>query len=85
MKFRFRPRAVEQIERRGLERAAIERALESPGQVVALRSGREALQSKAPFDGREYLVRAIVDRSLDPPAVVAAYRTRHLAKYWRPE
>ena len=85
MKFRFRARALDQMERRGLDRAQIERVLDSPGQIVVQRSGREAFQSKVHFDGREYLVRAIVDRRLDPPAVVTAYRTRYIAKYWRQE
>ena len=83
MKFRFTAHAVEQMERRRLERTVIERVLESPGQIVAQRSGRDAFQGKVHFDGGEYLVRAIVDRTIDPPAVVTAYRTRHVAKYWR--
>jgi hypothetical protein len=85
VKFRFTAHALEQIERRGLERTTIERVLDSPGQIVPQRSGREAYQSKVHFDGREYLLRAIVDRSVDPPAVLTAYRTRFVAKYWRQE
>ena len=85
MKFRFTSHAVEQIERRRLDRAVIERVLDSPGQIVVQRSGREACQSRVHFDGREYLVRSIVDRRFDPPAVVTAYRTRYIAKYWRQE
>lgn len=85
MKFRFTAHALEQIERRRLDRATIERVLDSPGQIVARRSGREVFQSKVHFDEREYLLRAVVDRGSDPPAVLTAYRTRYVAKYWRQE
>ena len=85
MKFRFTAHALDQMERRRLDRAQIERVLDSPGQIVAQRSGREAFRSKVHFDRHEYLVRAIVDRGLEPLVVVTAYRTRFIAKYWRQE
>jgi len=85
MKFRFTAHALEQIERRRLDRHVVERVLELPQQVVAQRSGREARQSRVDFPDGEYLVRAIVDRGSDPPAVITAYRTRYVAKYLRKE
>ena len=85
MKFRFTAHALEQLERRGFERASVERVLANPGQVREERLGREALQSRVHFPDGEYLLRAIVDRSTNPPDVVTVCRTRYLAKYWRQE
>ena len=85
MNFRFTEHALEQLERRGLDRVGVERVLEVPGQVIEQRLGREARQSRVHFRDGEYLLRAIVDRRTDPPAVVTVYRTRYIAKYWRQE
>lgn len=85
MKFRFSAHALEQMERRGLDRALVERMLENPQQVREARLGREALQSRVHFPDGEYLLRAIVNRRTDPPGVVTVYRTRYIAKYWRQE
>jgi hypothetical protein len=85
VKFRFTAHALEQMARRGLERKQVEIVLEAPGQVVPERRGREARQSRVHFPDGEYLLRAIVDPRSDPAAVVTAYRTRYIAKYWRQE
>jgi hypothetical protein len=52
MKFRFTAHALEQIERRRLDRHVVERVLETPQQVVEQRSGREARQSRVDFPVR---------------------------------
>ena len=85
MNFRLSAHALKQMERRGLDRALVERVLENPGQVREERLGREALQSRVNFPDGEYLLRAIVDRRTNPPDVMTAYRTRYIAKYWRQE
>ncbi|MDA1117765.1 MAG: DUF4258 domain-containing protein [Proteobacteria bacterium] len=85
MKFRFTAHALEQMERRGLDRVLVERMIENPEQVREQRLGREARQGRVNFPGGEYLLRAIIDRRTEPPAVVMVYRTRHIAKYWRQE
>lgn len=85
MKFRFTAHALEQMERRGLDRALVERVLDNPEQVREERLGREAWQSRVHFPDGEYLLRAIVDRRTNPPDVVTVYRTRYIAKYWRQE
>ena len=85
MKFRFSSHALKQMERRGLDRAVVERMLENPQQVREERLGREALQSRVDFPGGEYLLRAIIDQRTNPPDVVTVYRTRYIAKYWRQE
>ncbi len=85
MKLRLTLHALEQMERRGLERALVERLIESPQQEREARLGRVALQSKVNFPDGEYLLRAIVDRRIEPPSVVTVYRRRYIAKYWRQE
>ena len=85
MKFRFTAHSLEQLVRRGLDRALVDRVLERPGQEIEQRMGRRALQSRVHFPDGEYLVRAIVDRRAEPPTVVTVYRTRYIAKYWRQE
>lgn len=85
MKFRSSAHALEQMARRGLDRAMVERLLENPQQESEARLGRVALQSRVNFPDGEYLLRAIVDRRTDPPHVVTVYRTRYIAKYWRQE
>lgn len=85
MKFRLSAHALKQMQRRGLDRALVEHALENPQQVREERAGREALQSRVNFPDGEYLLRAIVDRRRTPHTVVTVYRTRYIAKYWRQE
>jgi hypothetical protein len=85
MKFRFSAHALKQMDRRGLDRALVERMLENPQQTCEERLGRDALQIRVDFPEGEYLLRAIVDRRTNPPEVVTVYRTRYIAKYWRQE
>ena len=85
MTFRFTAHALREMERRGLDRALVERVLENPQQVREERLGREARQSRVDFPDGEYLLRAIVDGRMAPPAVITVYRTRYIAKYWRQE
>ncbi|MEK6246514.1 MAG: DUF4258 domain-containing protein [Pseudomonadota bacterium] len=49
MKFRFTAHALEQLERRGLDRILVERVIGNPEQVREQRLGREALQSRVHF------------------------------------
>ncbi len=85
MKFRFSAHALKQMDRRGLDRALVDRMLENPQQTCEERLGRDALQSRVDFPEGEYLLRAIVDRRTNPPEVVTVYRTPYIAKYWRQE
>jgi hypothetical protein len=40
-------------------------------------------QSRLPFeDGKMYLLRVMVDEVEQPPAVITAYRTSKIEKYW---
>ena len=78
--------AMVQMERRGLTSETVRHVLAEPGQRREIRRGRIVLQSR-PLLGtpaREYLVRVFVDVDRRPPAVVTAYRTSKVDKYWRP-
>lgn len=83
MSFRFTAHALEEIARRGLDRATVEHILEIPEQLLAGRSGRLVYQSRVDFPEGELLVRVIVDPGTKPPTVVTAYCTSRIAKYWR--
>ncbi len=85
MNLRFTTHALTEMASRGLERGLVERVIRKPDQIRPERFGREARQSKVDFPDGEYLLRVIVDPRSDPPAVVTAYRTRYIAKYWRQE
>jgi hypothetical protein len=70
------------MERRGLGRILVANVVMRPGQRVALRPGRDALQSLVEIGGRRYLVRVIVDVDRSPPEVVTACRSSRMGKYW---
>lgn len=55
----------------------------APEQVIPERRGRLAAQSRVRFEGRDVLLRVIIEVG-DLPAIITAYRTTRVAKYWRP-
>jgi len=76
--------AREQMARRGISVATVESVLREPEQIAEETGRRYVCQSRVVFpDGRTRLVRVIVDSATDPPAVVTAYATSRIAKYWR--
>jgi hypothetical protein len=80
--FRLTTHAEKMLPRRGLRRSVVAKVLASPGQRWTVRAGRDVLQSRIQLEGRLYLVRVFVDVGTDPPAVVTAYRTSKVEKYW---
>ncbi len=46
---RLTAHALAQMQRRGLDRATVQKVLDSPAQAVEERSGRRALQSRVTF------------------------------------
>ncbi len=82
---RITEHARKQALHRGLDVAQIRLVAEAPERILLLRPGREVRQSRVLLPGGErvYLVRVVVDTAQHPPAVVTAYRTSRLAKYWR--
>jgi hypothetical protein len=73
--------------RRGLAEDAVVAVLRQPQQRWELRPGRHLLQSRfsAGEPPKAYIIRVIVDVDETPVAVVTAYRTSKLLKYWRQE
>jgi len=82
--YRISDHARQEAERRGISLDVLHRLMESPGQIIAARSGRKVYQAKVEMDGKLYVVRAIVE-SADPLIVVTVYRTSKIEKYWSDE
>jgi hypothetical protein len=74
--------AEEEMAGRGIDLATVAAVLSAPEQRLPVRPGREVLQSRVGQDGKTYLIRVFVDVDREPPAVVTAYRTSKLEKYW---
>ena len=74
-----------EMERRRLDEALLRSVLAHPGQRIAVRAGRDILQSRLAIGGKEYLVRVFVDVDRSPPEIVTAYRTSKIDKYWEDE
>jgi Domain of unknown function (DUF4258) len=83
--FVLTPHAMFELQRRGLDEAVVRQVLASPGQRMAVRPGRDAVQSLLDLGGKQYLIRVFVDVDRSPPEVVTAYRTSKIDKYWRSE
>ena len=85
VRFLITPHALSQLRSRGLDEMLIASVILSPEQRLALRPGRQVLQSRLEIDAKRYLVRVIVDVDREPAEIVTAYRTSKIAKYWSSE
>ena len=88
MNFRLSTHAEWEMTRRGIRRELVEAVMDQPEQrlVDESRAGRWIYQSRLAFeDGKIYLVRVVVDEDEEPPAIVTAYRTSKIEKYWSVE
>jgi len=74
--------AEEEIAGRGIEPATVAAVLAAPEQRLPVRPGRDVLQSRVALEGKTYLIRVFVDVDREPAAVVTAYRTSKVGKYW---
>lgn len=81
--FVLTPHASYELRRRGLDETMVRRVLAHPEQRIAVRSGRDVVNSRVEIAGRRYLVRVFVDVDRSPAEVVTAYRTSKIGKYWR--
>ena len=77
------PHAITEMRRRGIEAHTVNGVLLAPEQRLAVRAGRDVLQSRVVENGKVYLVRLFVDFDRTPPEVVTVYRTSKVDKYWR--
>ena len=73
--------ATLEMERRELDEAIVRSVLRAPEQRMAVRAGRDVLQSRMP-GAKAYLVRVFVDVDRNPAEVVTVYKTSKVAKYW---
>jgi len=78
--FLWTAHAIMEMRRRGIAAAAVEEVLDSPGQRLVVRAGREVWHSILP-DG--YLLRVVIDVDRNPARIVTVYRTSKVSKYWR--
>ena len=74
-----------EIAHRQLSEEVVRSIAQNPQQVVRLRKGRKACQSKYYAEGREMLLRVICEERHDLLFVVTVYRTSKIDKYWGKE
>ena len=74
--------ASAEMARRGIDEDMVNGVLSGPEQRIAVRPGRDVLQSRVLVEGKVYVVRVFVDIDRDPPEVVTAYRSSKIEKYW---
>ena len=79
------PHAREQIRRRSIAVESVLAVAATPEQVIPVRRGRVAAQSRERVAGRSVLLRVIIDLDGPRAAIVTAYRTTRIAKYWSTE
>ena len=82
MNARISRHARDEMLRRGISPALVEKILASPEQKVPGPGAISCYQSRVSIGGKPYLLRVMVDETKEPPAVVTAYRTSKVAKYW---
>ena len=71
-----------EMQRRGIRESEIEAVIRNPGQIVPSKKGRQICQSKLGATGR-MLLRVVVKEEPAAYAVVTAYLTNKVAKYWK--
>jgi hypothetical protein len=88
MDFRLARHAEWEMSRRGIPRELVQAVMDQPEQRLVDESspGRWIYQSRLAFeDGKIYLLRVVVDEEEEPPAIITAYRTSKIEKYWSAE
>lgn len=83
MIFRYTSHAIEEMKRRGISKEIADRVCYFPEQKIPQDNGRVVHQSQIEVEpGRIQLIRVFIDPNDNPPAVVTAYRTSKIEKYW---
>ena len=77
--------AVFEMRRRGIAESTVRSVLVAPEQRLAVRPGRDVLQSHIAIGDKAYLLRVFVDVDRHPAEVVTVYLTSRIAKYWKAE
>ena len=78
--FLWTDHAIMAARRRGIAAVDVDAVLDSPGQRMVVRAGREVWHSIL-TDG--YLLRVVIDVDQTPARIVTVYRTSKVSKYWR--
>ena len=81
MKFAFSKHALEQMERRNIDRTTLENILASPDHVI-LESEKKIYQSIILLEGKSYLIRIFVNHQKEPNLVITVYKTSKISKYY---
>ena len=83
--YRLTDHARQEMRRRQISEDDVANVLAAPEQWETVREGREVFQSRGRSGDppRTCLLRVFVDTDREPPAVVTAYRTSRITKYWR--
>jgi hypothetical protein len=83
--FVFTEHARVEMVRRLIDEGTVRGVLAHPEQRFEVRPGRHVLQSRVPMGDpqKAYLVRVFVDIDRTPCAIVTAYRTSRIEKYWK--
>jgi len=81
MKFIYSNHSLEQISRRGLDKAIIEDILLNPEQVLE-HNGMKIFQAVVPFVNEgNYLIRVFVNTEKEPNVIITVYKTSKIKKY----
>lgn len=75
--------AREEMARRQIDQAWVDKVMTQPEQTVAGLGNREIRQGRIETEAGLFLVRCVVEAWRNPPVVVTVYRTTKIAKYWR--
>jgi hypothetical protein len=82
MDFIFSKHVLEELERRGIPRSAVEAVLAAPTQKLPEHGDVICYQGLMNINQKDYLLRVMVNELRQPPLVVTVYRTSKIKKYW---
>jgi hypothetical protein len=83
MRFHFSKHVNEELERRKIPRALMDRVLQAPEQKVPEVDDITCYQSRVEIGGKLNLLRVMINETVNPPVVVTVYRTNKISRYWR--
>jgi hypothetical protein len=76
----FSQHALEQMEKRGINKAAVERVLKNPDQITT-HGDLNVFQRIERIDRKLFLIRVFLNNRKAPNVVVTVYRTSKIEKY----
>lgn len=83
LEYRYSKHALEEIQRRRIEKETVDSILKNPGQIIEEKD-KKILQSLIEFKNtKNYVVRAIIATDTEPNIVITVYRSSKIKKYWR--